>query len=181
MTIAQTVIRFSTKAYGNRLPYLDSIQFLRFGRQFFTVRTSLFLSCLIMMGCNSSPYPLAPVSGTVRLDGKVLSRGSVDFRRGVEDKNKNGGKAGYGEIKPDGSFVLGTFEDHDGGIVGDHHVMVNCPHEGREPPLVKIGLEPKFTVVAGKDNVFNIDLESEDVAQAAENERQFQESRGGAG
>ncbi|MCH2130260.1 MAG: hypothetical protein MK179_14030 [Pirellulaceae bacterium] len=141
--------------------------------------TYWLLFCLIFTGCNSSPYPLAPVSGTVRVDGQTLSGGSVVFRRIADDKNKNVGKAGYGEIKSDGTFVLGTFANTDGGIVGDHHVMVNCQLEGQNPSLVKIGLERKFTVVAGEDNVFEIDLTSEDVARGAENERRFQESRGG--
>ena len=63
---------------------------------------------MIFTGCNSSPYPLAPVSGTVRVDGQTLSGGSVVFRRIADDKNKNVGKAGYGEIKSDGTFVVPT-------------------------------------------------------------------------
>lgn len=97
------------------------------------------------------------------------------FRPVRSGNSANVGKFGYGEIQSDGSFLLGTYSDDDGAVVGDHYVMVNCPSGGTSGPLIKVGLEEKFTVVAGEDNVFEIGLTPANLQRAAEVQRQFNE------
>jgi hypothetical protein len=135
------------------------------------LQLSMIGVCLASTGCaDSSPHPMAPVRGTVSLQGKPLASGSVVFRRVASGQNKKMGKAGYAQIKPDGNFVVGTYGDDDGAIVGDHYVMVNCPSEeseGKNRRFIKIGLTGrKFKVLANQVNVFNIYLTSDDIRRS---------------
>jgi hypothetical protein len=59
----------------------------------------------------------AHVRGTVKLDGKLISGGSVMFV-------PNSGRGAVGVIDSNGGFVLGTYESSDGAIVGKHKVAV---------------------------------------------------------
>ena len=74
---------------------------------------------------------MAPVHGTVTLDGKPLAEGFV-FVTPAE------GKMATGAIQSDGSFVLGTNSDSDGAKTGTHPVTVKPPppQEGMPPSAV---------------------------------------------
>ena len=76
-----------------------------------------------------------------------------------------------GQIQQDGSFVLTTYEDGDGAIIGLHHPVVMENRQEDNPnslhptvPGPKIGVismtDTTFEVVAGKDNLFTIELDS---------------------
>ncbi|HMP07811.1 MAG TPA: carboxypeptidase regulatory-like domain-containing protein, partial [Lacipirellulaceae bacterium] len=81
----------------------------------------LYLSpavCLAMLaaGCGSSD--LVPVSGTVRLEGKPLSSGSVQF------SPSGGGRPAFGDVAADGGFQLSTAKLGDGARPGSYWVSV---------------------------------------------------------
>lgn len=78
-----------------------------------------------MGGCNFGP-PMAPVSGTVAMDGQPLRFGTVMFQ------HTEGGQPARAQIQPDGSFVLSTFGPEDGARVGEHRVRVAC-FEAQDP------------------------------------------------
>lgn len=61
---------------------------------------------------------MAPVSGTVTLDGKPLAGAVVLFQ-------PSKGTPGRAVTDDGGGFVLTTFETGDGAIVGPHHVAVS--------------------------------------------------------
>ncbi|MCC7086666.1 MAG: hypothetical protein IT427_16830 [Pirellulales bacterium] len=60
---------------------------------------------------------LAPVAGTVLLDGKPLSHAYVTF-------TPEQGRAATGRTGVDGTFVLGTFATNDGALIGRHQATV---------------------------------------------------------
>jgi hypothetical protein len=64
-----------------------------------------------------------PVEGKVTLNGQPLKSGTVVF---VPDA---GGKSAQGNIDSDGTFVLGTFTETDGAILGTHKVMITAMEE----------------------------------------------------
>jgi hypothetical protein len=73
-------------------------------------------------GCNHGTT-LSPVRGTVTLeDGSPLKKGMVIFEGTAAD-----GKAvtARGEVRPDGSYELGTFKPGDGAPVGKYRVQIN--------------------------------------------------------
>jgi hypothetical protein len=72
---------------------------------------------LAILGCSSSEFETAKVAGIVTLDGKPLSQGSVIF-------HPQQGWPGRGELDSEGRFVLSTYGDKDGAIVGRHSVTV---------------------------------------------------------
>ena len=130
----------------------------------------LWVACLAAVGCDSRPS-VAPVRGVVKMDGKPLPGGRVMFSPIASGDEKIVGKSAIGQIQKDGSFVLSTYEDGDGALIGSHHPTVMENRQEDDPnskhPTVsgpKIGVirlnDITYEVVAGEDNVFTIELDS---------------------
>jgi hypothetical protein len=73
-------------------------------------------------GCgNKSSYPTAPVSGTIKLDGKPLGNASVTFQP------VGGGMASFGITDSDGHFELKSMRgEFDGAVVAKHNVVIRA-------------------------------------------------------
>jgi hypothetical protein len=71
-------------------------------------------------GCgNKSKYPTAPVSGTIKMDGKPLANGVVTFQP------VGGGMASLGMTDADGHYTLKALrEEFDGAVVAKHRVVI---------------------------------------------------------
>jgi len=82
----------------------------------------IFVSAAV--GCQQNPYELAPVRGTVTIDGHPLSQAKVMFAPSEVGTNPNPGKPAFGLLQPDGSFVLTTYKENDGAVIGEHWVTV---------------------------------------------------------
>jgi len=127
---------------------------------------------LFAMGCGEvSGLPLASVEGSVAYGGKLLDHGKVVF----SPQGGTPGPAAYGNIQPDGSFVMRT-TGHEGAAVGSHKVTVHCrraltPVEIKQRSLkIPESLIPAkywrqkqsplaFEVEAGEENAYEIVLE----------------------
>lgn len=104
---------------------------------------------LFLTGCGSGHPERGIVQGTVTLDGKPLTKGSVTFWPTV-------GRSALGEIQPDGSYTLTTFEPGDGAIVGSHKVTIEVSEPGTAAPaptsfeeevkMLKEGQSPDLTI-----------------------------------
>ncbi|QDT97785.1 carboxypeptidase regulatory-like domain-containing protein [Gimesia aquarii] len=110
--------------------------------------TLLLLStCLILAGCSGGPTdtpPLARVKGTVTLDGKPLTSGTVQFT-----PNKDRGTTGrmaLGGIQPDGTFELMTIKAGDGAQIGHHLVAIECYESTEFDPKNPTNPEPKSLI-----------------------------------
>lgn len=88
------------------------------------------LGCLwlvvFFVGCDSGPN-LAPVRGTISVDGMPLKDGHVMFY-------PKKGRPAAAKIKPDGTYVLKTYNPGDGAIVGDYRVTVTAHQIENAPP-----------------------------------------------
>jgi hypothetical protein len=76
-----------------------------------------FVGTVLLPGCSRAPR-LAKVSGRVTVGGHTLSTGTITFH------NENGLRPAIGQIQPDGSYVLTTYDVGDGAVVGEHVVTI---------------------------------------------------------
>jgi hypothetical protein len=115
----------------------------------------------LSLGCqDDGRLPTYPVRGKVVLaDGRPLPGGWIVCESELK------APAARGTINENGEFVLGTYEQHDGGVAGKHRVSItpaaprgHDPDRGRPPELIDrryalletSGLE--LEVVAEDDN-----------------------------
>ncbi|MGE0755692.1 MAG: hypothetical protein AB7O38_01665 [Pirellulaceae bacterium] len=85
--------------------------------------------CLIVAaGCGSTGDhpPTAPVHGKVSYKGQPLKGGTVSFQPQGQP-----GNPALGDIQPDGTYSLTTYEKDDGAVLGKHAVTVTVfPGQG---------------------------------------------------
>src|SRR3954464_3770610 len=84
--------------------------------------------CFLLAGCGGGPSDkpkVAPVSGKVTQKGKPLTTGDVLFTpSGGPDGAA--GQVATGQIGPDGTYRLTTFNTGDGAVLGTHKVTVTA-------------------------------------------------------
>jgi hypothetical protein len=126
----------------------------------------------LLSGCSGDDRGLAPVSGTVRLNGKPLANAYVSFW-----PEENGVRAASGTTDANGHYRLTTFQPYDGARVGKHRVAVRAEEVPEGPPKAadditakrgKLLTPPRYSVpdtsglsaevIAKKDNVIDLDL-----------------------
>ncbi len=87
------------------------------------IRLPRLAACALLMplllGCGSDYPATVPVSGRVTLGGQPVSEGSVMFY-------PESGRPAMGNIKPDGTYTLTTFEALDGALPGKHRVTIKA-------------------------------------------------------
>lgn len=96
------------------------------------VLLSLAISTLAI-GCNNGPN-IAPVSGTVTVDGKPLGEAGVTFTP------LEGGRPAWATTDAEGHFQLTTLRSGDGAFVGEHVVTVAEPET--DVPIVPKNADP---------------------------------------
>lgn len=133
---------------------------------------------LLISGCGGSPYDLAPVTGTVTLDGKPFIWGSVMFAPiNTTSSETKSGKPAFSMLDSEGRFELTTYNENDGAIVGDHRVTVFCVQDGPNgpsptsfPTFRRMAIRgDAMKVVAGEDNQFAIELTTDELRKYSSN------------
>jgi hypothetical protein len=134
------------------------------------VRHALWLigltALLVAPGCNQSGYELAPVRGTVTVDGKPLRQGKVMFAPVAQGNDINPGRPAFGMLRQGGAYILTTYADNDGAVVGKHWVTIINSAEDLPrgvPEFARVTAPGQRVVEAGKDNRIDINLTREDV------------------
>ncbi len=81
--------------------------------------TFVLLAALALTGCGDSRLKTVPVTGRVVFpDGSPARTGTIEL------ESRDFPITASGQINPDGSFVLGTYESNDGAVPGFHQVIV---------------------------------------------------------
>ncbi len=81
---------------------------------------SLVASLTLAVGCGpKGDRATAPVKGQITYNGEPLPTGTVMF---VPEQ----GPAATGEIRPDGTYSLGTYGTNDGAVLGNHKVSITA-------------------------------------------------------
>lgn len=98
------------------------------GRRLSAVAVVLSIALAMVSGCNSHDPDrpkLGKVSGKVTYKGQPVTKGSVTFTP-ASGKGGETGQVASGQIEPDGSYELTTFNTGDGAILGQHIVTVQA-------------------------------------------------------
>ncbi|HUP79792.1 MAG TPA: carboxypeptidase-like regulatory domain-containing protein [Pirellula sp.] len=122
----------------------------------------VFVLCVSAIGC--SEMKVAPVSGTVTLDGKPLERASVLFQP------KAGGRPSNGVTDKNGFYRLGYSMNEEGAEVGSCIVKVSTalPSEqegskrAKELVPTRYAKDPIVVEVASRSNTIDLSLTSAD-------------------
>lgn len=74
---------------------------------------------MCLVGCHSDRIPTYPVQGTVHFEnGSAVMFGDVEFFNKEQRVNARG------KINRDGTFTVGTYDEHDGAVAGKHQIMI---------------------------------------------------------
>ena len=84
--------------------------------------------CIAASGCGEKQFPVAPAEGKIICQGKPLECGSVIFQPRT-------GPPARGKIQSDGTFVLSTYGNGDGAMIGTHRVRIAC-FENQRPGAI---------------------------------------------
>lgn len=122
---------------------------------------------VLLSGCEQPAFPVAPVHGKVTIDGEPLSSGKVMFAPILQGGGLESGKAGFGPIQSDGTFVVSTYSDNDGAVVGEHWVsIIGSPGIGvspKFPGIIRVTVPRKFSVASDMDNSLAVELKAQEV------------------
>ena len=118
-------------------------------------------------GCSESGYKVAKVKGKVTYEGQPVKGGSITFRPVSVAGAEAGmmGKPASAEVLDDGTFVLSTYGEQDGAVIGKHQVLFTPISKGAESyddepePSPYIGLVPKMAEVEIKAGSNDIEIE----------------------
>ena len=125
-------------------------------------RHCLLLAALALSGCGRANMDVAPVSGTVTLDGAPLKSASVTFQP------KDGGRPSYGVTNEQGRYVLEYSMNEVGAKVGACTVKISTQSEGdgsggkpaKELVPKRYSTTPIEVQVEAKSNAIDIALTS---------------------
>ena len=78
---------------------------------------------MVLSGCNSKAYDLAPISGVVTLDGNPIAGTLVNFQPMAKD-GTTPGPGSTGRCDDSGRYVLSTIRDEPGAVTGQHRVRI---------------------------------------------------------
>jgi hypothetical protein len=102
---------------------------------------------LILACSDSGKFSTAIVNGKVTFQGNGVPTASVVFTPQAKDQSTLSGKAASGTTNAEGSFVLSTYKQGDGAVVGKHFVSVSSgdadkPLPGKTPPDLVLEVKP---------------------------------------
>lgn len=115
----------------------------------------------LMIGCSDGlkEFPCAAVSGIVTCEGQPVAEAQVFFAPKMTGKTAEVGKPGFSWTAEDGRFMLSTYGDEDGAVVGTHVVRVTT---GSKYPCNCVGDETRdlmeVEIKADTENEFEIKL-----------------------
>lgn len=127
---------------------------------------TLLITCGSLLGCSEAPE-LAPVSGTVLLDGKPLADALVLFTPVA------GGRPSAARTSDRGEYELVFTQHHSGALLGEHLVRISTFQEGdpdNNIPSASEKVPPQYNAqsklsrfVEQESNSLNFELKSRDV------------------
>jgi hypothetical protein len=102
------------------------------------MRASLLIlhaaACLLLSGCSDpNRFDVAETRGRIVCEGQPVPHARVFFEPLQTSESAIVGKQAFAVAGADGTFVLSTYEENDGAVVGKHRVRVDRPHPEDHP------------------------------------------------
>jgi hypothetical protein len=95
---------------------------------------SRLLLCGVVLALGCGGLKTAPVSGTVKMDGKPLPNASVTFQP-LGEGNMNPGPGSYAKTNENGEYSLAVDPSTRGAVPGKHRVEISCLiDDGQDKP-----------------------------------------------
>jgi hypothetical protein len=116
-------------------------------------RLFILMVALGFAGCSpSGQVKTYPVKGTVKFEGKPMVGGGAISLIPMTDVR---GKTAAGTIKPDGTYVLGTYKEDDGSMAGEFRVVIfqETVKEGQAAPDGSAPVTGATATVAPADKI----------------------------
>ncbi len=134
------------------------------------LRVSLICLLLACAGCGGESFPVAPVSGTVTLNGKPLAGARVGFEPKRSGEDAAAGPGSYGTTHEQGRFRLVSLDDRPGAVIGTHRVWIRT-FKGKEGPngIIETVVEEKVPARYNSQTelTFDVPAEGTDTADLA--------------
>lgn len=129
------------RGIGSEVVFRSLIQTQRrFERAFFWTENFVFSCALLALaipltGCGGSGFKVAPVAGTVTLDGKPVGGLIVNFQPASVKGTTEPGPGSYAWTDKNGQFSMALISDKDypGAVVGKHRVTLSSPLPDQSP------------------------------------------------
>lgn len=103
----------------------------------FRIISPLLAACSFLMiaGCGSGieEFPTAKAIGVVMCQGQPVPHAQIIFAPIADGNAMDAGKSGYAVADSEGKFVLTTYSNGDGAVVGKHNVIVDSPKAEEHP------------------------------------------------
>jgi hypothetical protein len=107
----------------------------------------------VLSGCSSrEKFDVAPVKGKVLCDGRPVPGGIVTFAPVASGNSLKPGKSAGAEIETDGTFVLSTYAQGDGAVIGKCKVTTGSS-DPENPWACTLGTPIDWEVQAGNNEV----------------------------
>jgi hypothetical protein len=87
-------------------------------------RFALVLLLAAAAGCNPGPQ-IAPVSGTITMDGKPLPNVDISFQPIGSESNPNPGRGSAAKTDAEGRYTLKIDGTINGAVVGKHRIVIS--------------------------------------------------------
>jgi hypothetical protein len=139
----------------------------------------IVLHVLLFSGCAGvEEFPLAATSGTVTCDGKPVAKAIVFFEPLPNSSSAVIGKQGYALTDENGKFVVSTYGDNDGAVIGTHKVRVGSSETTPKCDCALLADVPvmEVEVKAGVANTFELVLNKATAADKLREQKQKQKS-----
>ncbi|MEW4487527.1 hypothetical protein AB1L42_05565 [Thalassoglobus sp. JC818] len=133
--------------------------------------------CLVGCGGGLEEFTTAPVTGKVMCKGEPLARAYVAFNPLRKGESAVVGKQGFAITNENGEFVLGTYDQTDGGVIGEHSVRVWLMGESCDCVVGDSVEVRKVEVKGGEDNEFTFELPEANRRQKMMQDEQAAEER----
>ncbi len=114
------------------------------------------------LGCGSQDT-LAPVMGSVTIEGKPFTTGKVMFFPIAPKDKTEAGRPAYGHLDSEGKYSLSTHSKNDGALVGNHRVMIFHSKDSSPYNFSRFPIPDGNRSVVEGENIFNFDITTEQI------------------